>query len=66
MVPLHDDLDARFHLRQDGIRITREIGVADVKRSHIHDDTALEGASRRELKMVGPCRLELQTSTVSR
>ena len=42
MVPLDDHLHAFLDLRQHGVRIASEFSVANVERSHIHDDTSLK------------------------
>src|SRR5205823_1490044 len=43
MVALDDHFYAFLNLRQNRIGIAGKIGVADVKRSHIHNDTSFAG-----------------------
>jgi len=50
MVSLHHYFHAFLDLGQHGVRIASEFGFADMERCHM---------------MVGPCRPERQTSTVS-
>ena len=59
MVSLNDYFHTLLDLCQHGVRIASELRFANVERSRIYDDMSLEG-------MVGPPRLELETSTVLR
>jgi hypothetical protein len=59
MVPLNYYFHAFLDLCQHGVWIASKLGFGNVERSHVYDDTSLEG-------MVGLTELESVTSCASR